>query len=70
MPKSTHFHVVKDAVTTDKKFRPEDDGLYQKEKQEFSASEQAKKSDARTEQEFISEQDDKTEAKNGEGSEK
>ncbi len=61
MPKSTHFHVVRDTVTTDKKFRPEDEGVYTEEKQEFQGSEKEKKSDAMSEQEFITEQDKKSE---------
>ena len=61
MPKSTHFHVVRDTVTTDKKFRPEDEGVYTEEKHEFQGSEKEKKSDAMSEQEFITEQDKKSE---------
>jgi hypothetical protein len=44
MPKSTHEH-QKEAVNTDRKFRPDDEGLYAREKQEFQASEKEKKSD-------------------------
>ena len=61
MPKSTHFHQTKDAVITDKKFRPEDEGIYQEEKHELTGSEQEKKADPMSEEEFISEQDKKTE---------
>ncbi len=61
MPKSTHFHVVRDTVTTDKKFRPEDEGVYTEEKHELQGSEKEKKSDAMSEQEFITEQDKKSE---------
>jgi hypothetical protein len=42
MPKSTHQH-QKEAVSTDRKFRPDDEAIYEREKQEFQASEQAKK---------------------------
>jgi hypothetical protein len=42
MPKSTHQH-QEDATNTDKKFRPEDEHLYAREKQEFQESEQHKK---------------------------
>ena len=61
MPKGTHFHVNHDTTQTDKKFRPEDEGIYQQEKQEFQNSEQDKKADAMSEDEFITEQDKKTE---------
>lgn len=61
MPKSTHFHQVHDATVTDKKFRPEDEGIYEQEKQELQTSEQEKKAEAMSEDEFITEQDKKTE---------
>lgn len=61
MPKSTHFHQVRDATITDKKFRPEDEGIYEQEKQELQTSEQEKKAEAMSEDEFITEQDKKTE---------
>ena len=57
MPKATHYHQVHDTQNTDKKFRPEDEGIYQQEKQEFQESEQAKHAEARTEEEFVTEQD-------------
>ncbi len=44
MPKTTHQH-QEDAVNTDKKFRPEDEHLYAREKQEFQESEKTKRSD-------------------------
>ena len=44
MPKTTHQH-QEDAVNTDKRFRPEDEHLYAREKQEFQESEKTKKSD-------------------------
>ena len=44
MPKTTHQH-QEDAINTDKKFRPEDEHLYAREKQEFQESEKTKKSD-------------------------
>jgi len=61
MPKSTHFHVVRDTVSTDKKFRPEDGKIYEQEKQEFQSSEKEKKAEAISEEELINEQDKKTE---------
>ncbi len=67
MPKSTHFHTTRDVVSTDKKFRPEDDGLYAMEKQEFKQSETEKKAESRTEEEFIAEQDKNKQEKNSEG---
>ncbi len=60
MPKATYIHTTKDAVSTDKKFRPEDDRLYAKEKQEFQGSEKGKQAESRSEQEFIAEQDENT----------
>ena len=45
MPKSTHQH-QEDALTTDKKFRPEDKHIYAHEKQEFQESEIEKREDA------------------------
>jgi hypothetical protein len=44
MPKTTHQH-QKDSTNTDRKFRPDDEGIYAREKQEFKASEQEKRSD-------------------------
>jgi hypothetical protein len=44
MPKTTHQH-QKDAMNTDKKFRPEDEHLYAREKQEFQESEKAEKAE-------------------------
>ena len=61
VPKSTHFHQVHDATVTDKKFRPEDEGIYQQEKQELQQSETEKKADPMSEEEFITEQDKNTE---------
>lgn len=61
MPKGTYFHQNHDARLTDKKFRPEDEGIYEQEKQELQGSEQEKKADAMSEEEFITEQDNKTE---------
>jgi len=58
MPKSTHFHTVHDTLSTDRKFRPEDEGIYQQEKQEFKASEQGKKTEPVSEEEFITEQNE------------
>ena len=61
MPKSTHFHVTHDTIGTDKKFRPQDEGIIEHEKQELQESEQEKKADAMSEEEFIAEQDKQTE---------
>lgn len=61
MPKSTHFHANQDGRLTDKKFRPDDEGIYEDEKQELQGSEQEKKADAMTQDEFITEQDRKAE---------
>jgi len=62
MPKSTHFHTTRDVVSTDKKFRPDDEGLITREKQEFQQSEQDKKVESRSEEEFITEQDTNNES--------
>ncbi len=67
MPKSTHFHVTRDTVGTDKKFRPDDEKLYAQEKQEFKESEQEKKSEPISEEEFIQERDKNEQDKNKEG---
>ena len=61
MPKSTHFHQVRDTQGTDKKLRPDDEGIIQQEKQEFQQSEQDKKAEPRFEEEFIEEQDKQSE---------
>jgi hypothetical protein len=61
MPKGTYFHQNRDGQLTDKKFRPEDEGIYEQEKQELQSSEQEKKADAMSEDEIITEQDKKTE---------
>jgi hypothetical protein len=42
MPKTTHQH-QEDALVTDKKFRPDDEHIYQHDKQEFQESEIEKK---------------------------
>ena len=60
MPKTTHQH-QKDAMNTDKKFRPEDEHLYAQEKQEFQESEKAEKAEG--EQQKSSENPDKTDEK-------
>lgn len=61
MPKGTNFHMVHDAAVTDKKTRPEDERIYQQDKQEFQGSQKEKKADAMSEDEFITEQDKQTE---------
>ncbi len=57
MPKGTHFHQAHDAMSTDKKFRPEDNSILREDKQHFQGSEEAKKSTPRTEEEFVADQD-------------
>ncbi|MGI9043991.1 MAG: hypothetical protein ACR2GK_07685 [Gemmatimonadaceae bacterium] len=61
MPKSTHFHTVHDTLNTDKKFRPEDEGIYRQEKHELQASEENKKAEPVSEEEFITEQNKQNE---------
>ena len=61
MPKATHFHQNHDAQNTDRKFRPDDEGIYQQEKHEFQASESEKKSDVIEEAEGQTGQDKQTE---------
>jgi hypothetical protein len=41
-PQSTHFH-VNIATNTDKKFRPDDEKVYEEEKQELQVSEKEKR---------------------------
>ncbi len=43
-PQSTHFH-QNIATNTDKKFKPEDENVYQEEKQELQSSETEKKAE-------------------------
>ena len=57
MPKTTHQH-QKDAMNTDKKFRPDDEHLYTQEKQEFQESEKAEKAEG--EQQKSSQNPDET----------
>lgn len=61
MPKGTHFHANRDGRLSDKKFRPEDAGIYDDEKQELQGSEQRKKAESMSEDEFMTKQDKKTE---------
>lgn len=61
MPKATHFHVVHDTIATDKKFRPEDEKVFEQEKQELRTSEIEKQAEPMSEDEFITEQDKKSE---------
>ena len=42
MPKSTHEH-QKEAINTDRKFRPDDGHIYAQDKQEFQESETEKR---------------------------
>ncbi len=69
MPKSTHFHQAHDAMSTDKKFRPDDEGITQREKQEFQGSETDKKATPKSEKEFIADQDERTQTDQGERNE-
>jgi hypothetical protein len=57
MPKSNHQHQAHDAMSTDNKFRPEDDSILKQDKQHFQGSEEAKQAIPRTEKEFIADQD-------------
>jgi hypothetical protein len=57
MPKSNHQHQAHDAMSTDNKFRPEDDAILKQDKQHFQSSEDAKKAIPRTEKKFIADQD-------------
>jgi len=57
MPKSNHQHQAHDAMSTDNKFRPEDESILKQDKQHFKGSEEAKKAIPRTEQEFIADHD-------------
>lgn len=41
-PQSTHFH-TNIATNTDKKFRPEDEKIYEEEKQHYQGSEEEKR---------------------------
>ena len=67
MPKATHFHQNHDAQNTDKKFSPDDEGIYQQEKHELQGSEQDKKAEAMSEEEFITEQDKQSEGQREQG---
>ena len=60
MPKSTHFHKVNDTRNTDTKFRPEDEGIYEEEKQEFQGSEKDKKAEQRPDDESLAGQKDQS----------
>jgi hypothetical protein len=57
MPKGTHFHQAHDAMSTDNKFRPEDEGVLTRDKQQFQASEIDKKPTPKSEEEFVEDQD-------------
>jgi hypothetical protein len=60
MPKSTHQH-QKDAINTDKKYRPDDEGIYARDKQEFQESEQEKRLDEDSPEKKAKRDDDRTE---------
>ena len=60
MPKSTHQH-QKDAINTDKKYRPNDEGIYAQDKQEFQESEQEKRSDEDSPEKKAKRDSDRTE---------
>ena len=66
MPKSTHHHQAHDAMSTDNKFRPEDAAILKQDKQHFQGSEIDKKASSKSEKEFISDQDERTEDKQDE----
>ena len=57
MPKGTHFHQAHDAMSTDNKFRPEDEKILSQDKREFQGSEKEKQHDSVSEEEFIAQQD-------------
>lgn len=61
MPKSNHQHQAHGAMSTDNKFRPEDDAILKQDKQHFQSSQDAKKAIPRTEKEFIADQDEHSE---------
>jgi hypothetical protein len=61
MPKGTHFHQNHDARITDNGFRTDDERIHEEAKQDLRASEKDKKAEAMSEDEFITEQDKKTE---------
>ena len=69
MPKSTHHHQAHDAMSTDNKFRPEDAGILKQDKQHFQESETNKKASSKSEEEFIADQDERTEDKQDEPNE-
>ena len=56
MPKSTHHYQAHDAMSTDNKSNP-DERILAKDKQQFQASEKGKQQDARTEKDFVADQD-------------
>lgn len=60
MPKSTHQHQAKDAMSTDKKFRPEDERILAQDKQEFQQSEKTKMHEPQSEKDFVASQDEKS----------
>jgi hypothetical protein len=60
MPKSTHHYQAHDAMSTDNKANL-DDKILAHDKQEFQQSEVNKKKEARSEQEFVDDQDEKNE---------
>jgi hypothetical protein len=57
MPKSTHQHQAHDAMSTDNKFRPEDEKILLQDKREFQGPEKKKQHEARTEKQFVADQD-------------
>ena len=57
MPKGTHHYRAHDAMSTDNKSNP-DERILAKDKQHFQASEQGKQQEAKTEKEFVADQDE------------
>lgn len=61
MPKGTYFHRNHDATATEKELRTDDERIHAEAKQQFQESQQEKKAEGMTEEEFITEQDKKSE---------
>ena len=57
MPKSHQQHQAQDAMSTDNKFRPEDESILTEDKQHFQGSEKEKRHETQSEKEFVAEQD-------------
>jgi hypothetical protein len=61
MPKGTYFHQNHDATATEKAQLTDDERIHEEAKQDFQGSQKDKKAEAISEDEFITEQDRKTE---------